>query len=291
MQLSSSTWTIELSGQCVQKMALNVSSTKIREIMARGRIPGSYGVQARKLINAVVYRMQQVASGNTGRNQAHAGSSRNAGAKGQSAALPSVTRLSANTDAIAKAMPKRQQLNAQLPRVPPPPADVTQAANRRPIQLVEAAALSASSAQHQASQTQAQLAECKCEEPQQLDSCMTDPQTRVSEAAQLLHHSGVMKLSKPLKYNLSVYWHTCVIPLCAVLRVHPVIALRRCSDTSVRVPYFPMHPPFTPILVVLDVESFVELRMALTQVGGTLVSLWYISLDFVGMTPNEHCGC
>eukprot|EP00971_Amphidinium_carterae_P210702 4180906-Amphidinium_carterae.1 len=50
----------DYSGIAVQTISLDVSATLVRDIMARGKVPGSYGPKARKLINAAVWKMQKL---------------------------------------------------------------------------------------------------------------------------------------------------------------------------------------------------------------------------------------
>eukprot|EP00971_Amphidinium_carterae_P102404 2027360-Amphidinium_carterae.3 len=46
-----------LAGRCVQNQHLDISSTSVRRVMEQGYIPRHYGPAARKLINAVVYKL------------------------------------------------------------------------------------------------------------------------------------------------------------------------------------------------------------------------------------------
>eukprot|EP00971_Amphidinium_carterae_P331475 6465031-Amphidinium_carterae.2 len=110
-----------------------------------------------------------------------------------------------------------------------------------------------------------------------------NPQSTLSARARYLDEAGVIKLQQPIYHNLTRYWQQCIVPMCAILRITPLMAVRRCGDTAVRVPYRPARHFQPPSVISLDVDTFQQLRLALVQIGGPLVALWYLSLDFVNM--------
>eukprot|EP00971_Amphidinium_carterae_P130573 2586769-Amphidinium_carterae.1 len=138
-----------------------------------------------------------------------------------------------------------------MPRRPPPPEPVVQPAAG--TSQVAAAAVTVAAAPY----------------PCQVDN----PQSTVSARAKLLDEAGVIKLQQPIYHNLTRYWQQCIAPMCAILRITPLIAVRRCGDTVVRVPYRPARDFHPPSVISLDVDTFRQLRLALVQIGGPLVAL------------------
>eukprot|EP00971_Amphidinium_carterae_P338123 6475316-Amphidinium_carterae.2 len=110
-----------------------------------------------------------------------------------------------------------------------------------------------------------------------------DPQNLVTEKAKLLLKAGILKFQKPLFANLGVYMKNCVAPMCNVLHIRPYFMSRRGGDDAIRVAYKPIRDWVTPICTRLDVESFRDFRLALVQIGGQLVTLWYIAFEFTEM--------
>eukprot|EP00971_Amphidinium_carterae_P192784 3825519-Amphidinium_carterae.1 len=125
------------------------------------------------------------------------------------------------------------------------------------------------------------------QQPVSESSKLSNPQMTVSRRAELLQAKGVLKLAKPIHYNLASYWASCIVPLCALLKVHPLLALRRSGDEGVRVPYVPIQGKITPVFLTLMVETCRDLRSAIAQIGGQLVALWYLSFHIQDLTTAD----
>eukprot|EP00971_Amphidinium_carterae_P324861 6454841-Amphidinium_carterae.2 len=267
-----------MSAVCIQRDTLNVSSTSLRAIMRRGKIPGVYGPKARALINPVVWRMQKALKGTQAEaiqvdiSRKRAGAEAGIKSDQTSSKAKKVTQASSSELVLEKAMPvkarcKTAAVSAPVKATPSPAVASGTATSHQTCR-------DAGSAQAQAVLVQKELHNI-------------DPQSMVSEKANLLKKPGVLKLTKPIFSNLAVFWANCVLPVCALLRIQPYLMTRRNGDEAIRVAYRPTMNSGHVLCVRLDVESFRDFRLALVQVGGQLVTLWYIAFDFVGLEDAD----
>eukprot|EP00971_Amphidinium_carterae_P263385 5225735-Amphidinium_carterae.1 len=251
-----------MSAVCLQRDTLNVSSTSLRAIMRRGKIPGVYGPKARALINPIVWRMQKaLQAAQSGGSHADTSHKRKADAAGMELGpllnkkVKKVTQASSSEVVLEKAMPAKARCKS---------------AGLAPVRT----------------NTGPEVIPTGIAAPQQ-NVQEGSPQKMVSEKANLLKKPGVLKLTKPIFSNLAVFWANCVTPLCALLHIQPYLMTRRNGDEAIRVAYRPDVAPRQALCVRLDVESFRDFRLALVQIGGQIVTLWYLSFDFVGLEDAD----
>eukprot|EP00971_Amphidinium_carterae_P277891 5515955-Amphidinium_carterae.1 len=102
---------------------------------------------------------------------------------------------------------------------------------------------------------------------------------------------GAMRLRRPVHVNLSAFWHHCVVPLTALLRLVPMGVTRRAGDNFVRVPYMPASPPYRPVTVFTDVDQNNELRISLGEVGANVLSFQYLAFMIKGMLVEDKDPC
>eukprot|EP00971_Amphidinium_carterae_P231209 4588391-Amphidinium_carterae.2 len=237
----------KMAGVCLQQEVLNVSSTSMRSIMARGKIPGVYGPKARALINPIVWRMQQEKKKNAALEQAPISASGTTHVAGKSSAAPpsSSKRLapavdisscrspSAAVTTPAKAMPQKKlrqtpAASRQVSVGPNPAVGASVSVGLAPASTTTTpCAVRVPLARRRRSTVSLVPAPA----PPPLPAALTDaplagqvnaeagnPQLRVSDRAIMLTKPGVMKLKKTLFANLGVYWKNCVLPLGLLLR-------------------------------------------------------------------------
>eukprot|EP00971_Amphidinium_carterae_P125141 2479569-Amphidinium_carterae.2 len=240
-----------LSGICVQTSDLDVTSTSMRDIMKTGKVPGKYGAEARKLINAVVYKV-------FGKPAAAASQLKKPRVGAKAVSTPQVSG-SSHSHAAQLAVPVPASTTCQQP------ASTSSAASAAPVLL--------------------QHAPCS-----QVTSSLDynfDPQLTVSKAATNLRMPGTMKLQQPIFYHLGTYWKNCIAPMCALLQVRPMLAIRRSDQPEVRVPYLPIRGHQPPVFLSLDVDTSRDLRAAVSQIGGLMVACWHLSFDLSGFTSAD----
>eukprot|EP00971_Amphidinium_carterae_P124658 2469313-Amphidinium_carterae.1 len=270
-----------MAAVCIQRDTLNVSSTSLRAIMSRGKIPGVYGPKARALINPVVWRMQKaLKEAQLAVSQAVSPHKRQVEEAGLGAGAPlskskKVTQASSSEVVLEKAMPAKARCKS---------AGLAPPRNTLPCDAVAPVATVLQPASNVPAQVQ--MDQVKTDEAKK-EAVESDPQIMVSSQAILLKKSGVLKLSKPIFANLAVFWANCVTPLCALLHIQPYLMTRRNGGEAIRVAYRPAPAPKQALCVRLDVESFRDFRLALVQIGGQIVTLWYIAFDFTGLEDAD----
>eukprot|EP00971_Amphidinium_carterae_P300370 5967916-Amphidinium_carterae.2 len=261
----------ELSGLCLQKSVLNVTSTKVRAALSQQRMPRFYSQAARTMIQkalgwSCIKKKQPCLTPAPGSNAAAS----NANAPVVSSTLQAAVLIPADEVSRPSAVrkePLQRKKRAAAVAFQSTSDGVPLACDSRPPlkrRLPSIGKVSTS------------------------ESTPADIQVPIPPQAFMLSSPGIMKLQPPLLSNIRYYWSMTVVPLCSILEVQPFMLSRRGQEYGMRVSYVPQRGPAPPPEVIFaappDIE---ELARNLYQVADRLVFCACLSYIVGGVTVPD----
>eukprot|EP00971_Amphidinium_carterae_P352082 6492416-Amphidinium_carterae.2 len=247
----------KLSGLCLQKSVLNVTSTKVRAVLSQRRMPRFYSPAARAMIQkALGWTCPKKAPCLTPAPEQNAEQL----AVDPSASASSVTPVPPSAVLVPAASVAQSGTShkAPLPRRKRTAAIVFDTtANDVPLECDARPPLKrrfpSAGPAHASGPTPADI------------HVPAPPQ------AFMLSSPGIMKLQPPLLSSIRYYWAMTVVPLCSMLEVQPFLLSRRGKEYGMRVSYVPQRGPAPPEVIFAAPPDIDELARNLYQVADRLV--------------------